>query len=174
LLLKFQASKKAKAATVSVAARMDFESTEDFRSLLQIVQMNLVRRARYCAPIAERKCEAAEVGSHLEIYDITLHLRGATAPLQRVITPKIPGQLEILFSNPTHSLRRQICVGWKDTPMKLKTQVTLAVFALAFLMALMPAPAFASRNTGVARMHTETIHDRTPTVHEHSSHTHRG
>jgi hypothetical protein len=59
---------------------MDFESTEDFRSLLQIVQMNLVRRARYCAPIAERKCEAAEVGSHLEIYDITLHLRGATAP----------------------------------------------------------------------------------------------
>jgi hypothetical protein len=46
---------------------MDFESTEDFRSLLQIVQMNLVRRARYGAPIAERKPEAAEVGCHLDI-----------------------------------------------------------------------------------------------------------
>jgi len=43
---------------------MDFESTEILRSLVQIVQMKLVRRARYCAPIAERKHEAAEVSSH--------------------------------------------------------------------------------------------------------------
>jgi len=57
---------KAKAATGSVAARMDVESTEDFRSLLQIVQMKLVRRVRYCAPIAESKY-AAEICCHLEI-----------------------------------------------------------------------------------------------------------
>jgi hypothetical protein len=45
---------------------MDFESTEDFRSLFQIVQMSLVRRVRYGAPVAEGKCEAAEVGCHLD------------------------------------------------------------------------------------------------------------
>jgi hypothetical protein len=56
--------------------------------------------------------------------------------------------------------------------MKSKMQVTLAASALAFLMILMPASAFASRNTGTARMHNETYHDRTPTVHEHSSHSH--
>jgi hypothetical protein len=52
---------------------MDFESTEDSGSLLQIVQiqMKLVRRARYCAPIAERKHEAAEVCCHPELYDIS-------------------------------------------------------------------------------------------------------
>jgi hypothetical protein len=33
-------------------------------SLLQIVQMSLVRRARYCAPIAEGKREAAGAGCH--------------------------------------------------------------------------------------------------------------
>lgn len=58
--------------------------------------------------------------------------------------------------------------------MKLKMQVTLAASALAFLMALMPASAFASRNSGTARVHTETIHDRTPTVHEHSEHPRHG
>jgi hypothetical protein len=81
---------------------------------------------------------------------------------------------EILFSNPTHWLGRQMCVGWKDTTMKHKLQVTLASSALAFLMVLMPASAFASRNTGTARVHTETVHDRTPTVHDHSAHPHHG
>jgi hypothetical protein len=69
---------KAEAATGSVAARMDVESTEDSGSLFQIVQMKLVRRARYCAPIAEGKSEAAEVGTHLEIYDISFAGHHAT------------------------------------------------------------------------------------------------
>jgi hypothetical protein len=59
---------------------MDFESTEDSGSLFQIVQMKLVRRARYCAPIAEGKGKAAEVGIHLEIYDISLAATRATGP----------------------------------------------------------------------------------------------
>ena len=70
-VLRVQPPNIAKAATGSVAARVGVESTEDSRSLLQIVQMKLVRRVRYCAPIAERKREAAEVGCHLEVYDIT-------------------------------------------------------------------------------------------------------
>jgi hypothetical protein len=41
---------------------MDLESTEK----TVIVQMNLVRRVRYCAPIAEGKFKAAEVGCHPE------------------------------------------------------------------------------------------------------------
>jgi hypothetical protein len=40
-------------------------------------------------------------------------------------------------------------------------------------MNLVPAYA-ASRTPGTARMHTETIHDRTPTVHVHGSHAHHG
>jgi hypothetical protein len=81
---------KARAATVSVAARMDFESTEDVRSLPQIVQMKLVRRARYCAPIAERKREAAEVGFHLEIYDITLPVSYATVQTGGDVVKHLP------------------------------------------------------------------------------------
>jgi hypothetical protein len=54
--------------------------------------------------------------------------------------------------------------------MKLKDQFALAAIALAFLMALLPASAYASRDTGTARMHTETVHDRTPTVHQHGAH----
>jgi hypothetical protein len=54
--------------------------------------------------------------------------------------------------------------------MKIKMQITLAASALALLMAFMPAPAYASKNTESARMHTETVHDRTPTVHGHSEH----
>jgi hypothetical protein len=40
-------------------------------------------------------------------------------------------------------------------------------------MNLVPAYA-ASRNSGTARTHTETIRDRTPTVHVHGSHPHHG
>jgi hypothetical protein len=58
--------------------------------------------------------------------------------------------------------------------MKLNKQIAFAASALAFLMALMPASAFASRDTGTARMHTETVHDRTPTVHTHGAHPRHG
>jgi hypothetical protein len=58
--------------------------------------------------------------------------------------------------------------------MKFINQFALAAFALAFLMALMPASAYASRDAGTARMHTETVHDRTPTVHTHGAHPRHG
>ncbi len=45
---------------------------------------------------------------------------------------------------------------------------------LVLLMSLLPANAFALRNTGVAHTHTQTYHDRTPTVHTHGSRPHRG
>jgi hypothetical protein len=51
---------------------MDVVSTE----YCQIVQMSLVRRARYCAPIAEGKAEAAELFSHLAL-NISLPSAGA-------------------------------------------------------------------------------------------------
>jgi hypothetical protein len=44
-----------------------------------------------------------------------------------------------------------------------------AASVLVFSMNLVPAYA-ASKNSGTARIHTETIHDRTPTVHVHGSH----
>jgi hypothetical protein len=47
-------------------------------------------------------------------------------------------------------------------------------FALLVLMNLVPAHAFASRNAGMGRTHTQTYHDRTPTVHTHGSHPHHG
>jgi hypothetical protein len=47
-------------------------------------------------------------------------------------------------------------------------------FVLVLLMSFVPANAFASRNTGVAHAHTQTYHDRTPTVHTHGSHPHHG
>src|ERR1700733_7120271 len=40
--------------------------------------MKLVRRARYCAPIAERKSKAAEVSCHLVFQDISFRRRCAT------------------------------------------------------------------------------------------------
>jgi hypothetical protein len=50
---------KTKAATRLVAARMDSNQLKDFGSLLQIVQMKLLRRARKAAPIAGRKYDSA-------------------------------------------------------------------------------------------------------------------
>lgn len=46
--------------------------------------------------------------------------------------------------------------------------------ALVLLMSFVPANAFALRNTGATHTHTQTYHDRTPTVHTHGSHPHRG
>jgi hypothetical protein len=52
---------KTKAATRRVAARMDVESTE----LSEFRQMKLLRRGRYCAPIAENKRKSAGLRIHL-------------------------------------------------------------------------------------------------------------
>jgi hypothetical protein len=48
-----------------------------------------------------------------------------------------------------------------------------AATVVVISMNLVPAYA-ASKSSGTARTHTETIHDRTPTVHEHGSHPHHG
>jgi hypothetical protein len=49
------------------------------------------------------------------------------------------------------------------------------VSVLAILTILVPANAFAARNSGVAHPHTQTVHDRTPTVRVHGTHArHRG
>jgi hypothetical protein len=45
--------------------------------------------------------------------------------------------------------------------------------ALLFTVSLVPAYA-ANRTPGTVRTHTETVHDRTPTVHVRSSHPHHG
>jgi hypothetical protein len=58
--------------------------------------------------------------------------------------------------------------------MNIKIQIALAVFALVSLMTLAPASAHAMRNSGVAHTHTQTAHDRSPTVHQHGSHSHHG
>jgi hypothetical protein len=63
---------------------MDFESTEVSGSLQQIVQRMLIRRARYGAPIAERKHEAAEIGCHPVHYDIAFSRSHATGPISRL------------------------------------------------------------------------------------------
>jgi hypothetical protein len=55
--------------------------------------------------------------------------------------------------------------------MKSLYPIALAV-VMAILMSLTPAYAYASKNAGSARTHSETYHDRTPTVHTHSSHSH--
>jgi hypothetical protein len=55
--------------------------------------------------------------------------------------------------------------------MKSLSQFGLAS-VLAILTVLAPANAFASKNSGVAHTHTETVHDRTPTVRVHSAHSH--
>jgi hypothetical protein len=46
--------------------------------------------------------------------------------------------------------------------------------ALLALLNLVPADAYASRNTGIAHAHSQTYHDHTPTVHEHGSRPHHG
>jgi hypothetical protein len=58
--------------------------------------------------------------------------------------------------------------------MTTKLQIALAAFALASLMTLAPASALAMRNSGTARTHTETSHDRTPVVHDHGSQSRHG
>jgi hypothetical protein len=58
--------------------------------------------------------------------------------------------------------------------MTIKAQLAFAAFALALLVALTPASAYAMRNSGIAHTHTQTPHDRTPTVHQHGSHSHHG
>jgi hypothetical protein len=55
--------------------------------------------------------------------------------------------------------------------MKSLSQFGLAS-VLATMIILMPANAFASRNPGTPHTHTQTVHDRTPTVHTHDSHPH--
>jgi ribosomal protein S11 len=45
---------------------------------------------------------------------------------------------------------------------------------LVVVMGLVPANAFALRNVATARVHSQTVHDRTPTVHTRVSHSHRG
>ena len=51
--------------------------------------MSLVRRARYCAPIAEGKDKRAEAGCHPAFYDITFGRSVATAG--RLQLPEIAG-----------------------------------------------------------------------------------
>jgi hypothetical protein len=94
------------------------------------------------------------------------------AQITVVSRPLLPSSAILIFSNPTHCLARQIFVGWKDTQMKLLSQFGL-VSVLASMIFLVPANAFASRNSGTTtHPHTETVHDRTPTVHTHDSHPH--
>jgi hypothetical protein len=57
--------------------------------------------------------------------------------------------------------------------MKSLYQVALAA-GLVFLMNCVPAYAYASKNAGGKQSHSQTYHDRTPTVHTHTSHHHRG
>jgi hypothetical protein len=134
-ILRITSLYKAKAATVRVAARMDFGSTEILRSLVQIVQMKLVRRARYCAPIAKRKPDAAEVSSH-PVFTIYPYLaamqlestnerpfgwsqrKGVTANCSRHAWPRYRERTlsrDIIFSNPTYCPPRHMCVAWSDS-----------------------------------------------------------
>jgi hypothetical protein len=69
---------------------MDFESAEDSGSLLQIVQVKLVRQARYGAPIAEGKGKEAGFGFHLEIYDISFAGPRATGSLNKLFRQVYP------------------------------------------------------------------------------------
>jgi hypothetical protein len=59
--------------------------------------------------------------------------------------------------------------------MKSLYQVALAA-GLVFLMNCVPAYAYASKNAGgkQSQSHSQTYHDRTPTVHTHTLHHHRG
>jgi hypothetical protein len=58
--------------------------------------------------------------------------------------------------------------------MTPRIKLAIAASALAFLVALAPASAYAMRNSGIAHPHTQTPHDRTPTVHYHGAHSHHG
>jgi hypothetical protein len=67
-------------------------------------------------------------------------------------------------------LRRTV---WGGPGMRLNTNLTLA-FLLVALMSLVPASAYAARGAGGGHPHSQTYHDRTPRVHPHGSHPHRG
>jgi hypothetical protein len=55
--------------------------------------------------------------------------------------------------------------------MKYLSQFGLvAVFAI--LTFIVPVSALAARNSGVAHPHNQSVHDRTPTVHIHGTHSH--
>jgi hypothetical protein len=57
--------------------------------------------------------------------------------------------------------------------MKSLCQVALASVLIA-LVNFVPAYAYATKNTGTARTHSQTYHDRTPKAHTHTSHPHHG
>jgi hypothetical protein len=57
--------------------------------------------------------------------------------------------------------------------MKLNIHLTRA-FLLVAVMTLVPASAYALRMSGGGHPRSQTYHDRTPKVHKHGSHPHRG
>jgi len=57
--------------------------------------------------------------------------------------------------------------------MKSFFQIAMASLVLGFF-SLAPASALAAGPSGGHHGHSQTYHDRTPTVHTHSSHPHRG
>jgi hypothetical protein len=57
--------------------------------------------------------------------------------------------------------------------MKLSYSIALASL-LAALMTLAPAYGLTARRTSSGHPHSQTYHDRTPKVHSHGSHPHRG
>jgi hypothetical protein len=129
--------------------------------------MNLVRRARYCAPIAERKPEAAEVGRHPDFYDISSCNPGATAygPGGSLPPENIP-DIKTFESN-VLPVASYMC-SLERLIMKSKFQLVLASLVVA-LTALVPSAAHAS-TPGVARTRAHMFHNRTPRVHFHGSH----
>ncbi len=67
----------------------------------RILQRKLLRRARYCAPIAERKPEAAEVGCHPALY-----LTSWADAAANCFVRKLRNATKLL--NPRHPRPRQI------------------------------------------------------------------
>jgi hypothetical protein len=57
--------------------------------------------------------------------------------------------------------------------MKLNIHLTCA-FLLVAVMTLVPASAYALGMSDGGHPHSQTYHDRTPKVHSHGSHPHRG
>lgn len=57
--------------------------------------------------------------------------------------------------------------------MKTFYQVALASVVL-LLIGSLSAYASGTKSSGIGHAHSETVHDRTPTVHTHGSHHHRG
>jgi hypothetical protein len=167
---------------------MDFESTETFRSLLQIVQRMLVRRARYCAPIAERKPEAAEVGCHPSstIYPSRAPTQPGpvgtrpvpsrrtvpvTSDRNRGLPPGNNFAFEINFESNSLPTASHGCRLKGIKTMKYHFQVILASWVV-LLTVLVPVSAYASRTPGSTHTRSQTYHDRTPKAHTHGAHPH--